>query len=86
MFQRQRVDTSPHGGRGAVKGEVNFGFNPLQSTTHPIKWDRPRRLLSEGPVCPEALDNLITTRSLPVQPAPLIDTGATPNPTQKAPT
>lgn len=78
------------GGSGTLKGEVNFGFNPLQSTTHPIKWDRPRRLLSEGPVCPEALDNLITTPSLPEQLAPLISKRghreghrSPPNPTQR---
>lgn len=34
LFQRQRVDSSPQEVAAASKGEVNFGFNPLQSAAH----------------------------------------------------
>lgn len=34
LFQRQRVDSSRQEVAAASKGEVNFGFNPLQSAAH----------------------------------------------------
>lgn len=49
LFQRQRVDTSPQEGAAPSKGEVNFGFNPLQSASHT---QSNRRLSSGGPLSP----------------------------------
>lgn len=64
VFHRRRVDTSPQEVAAPSKGEVNFGFNPLQSALHtPNQTDPPGCFYQRGPLCPaEPLHSLITAQ------------------------
>lgn len=57
LFQRQHVDTSPQEAAAASKGEVNFGFNPLQMHHTP---NQTGRFYQGATVSRQPLHSLIT--------------------------